>query len=43
MDYGFSILITLTIKNRISGKLGYPVVRFAWSGSDLYSRTTPGE
>gem|GEM_PF-6294452 len=43
MDYSYSILVTLTIKNRISGKLVYPVVRFAWRGSDLCKRTTPGE
>jgi hypothetical protein len=43
MDYCFSILLTLTIKNRISGKLVDPVVKFAQGGSDLDSRTTPGK
>jgi hypothetical protein len=41
MDYCISILITLTIKNRISGKLGYPVVKFARSGSNRFIERPP--
>jgi len=38
MDYRFSILITLTIKNRISGKLGGPVVEFARRLSGFFQK-----